>query len=66
MTAHSKALNKAGGYTDEKGIYHKTKAEQKATMKSWPKHKKGGSVDNPETDDQKRAYQNKYNRAWND
>ena len=41
---HSALNKKKGGHTDEKGIYHKTLAEQKETTKHWPRAKKGEST----------------------
>lgn len=59
---HHKALEK---FTAN-GVRLLSKAEQKEKTKHWPKATKGGSVAWPETEEQKRAYQHKFKRAWND
>lgn len=62
MKPKHKALEK---FT-KSGIRILSKAEQKAKMKDWPKAVTGGSVAWPETEEQKRKYQHRFKRAWND
>lgn len=58
----SKALKeKKDGYTDDKGIRHLSKKEQAEKTKNWPK-----STGHTDTDKEKREYQNKYKKAWNE
>lgn len=64
--SHEKAIQKKGGYVDDKGIRHLSPKEQKEKTKNWPKSDGKGSVAWPKTDGQKRQHQHRFGRAWND
>ena len=71
MTHKQKALTKkvrkdSGHYVSPQGVRYLSRKESAEKTKHWPRANPEGSVAWPKTDEQKRAHQARFGRAWND